>query len=82
MGTMLQKKLIVPFVTDPARSNALRKPVLVIIITDGEPMGELQFLSLDSGERQVVCTPSVSGTRMECIALHLQAELEPRHHHK
>ena len=44
MGTMLEKKLIIPFVTGPAKSNALRKPVLVIVITDGEPVGESHHL--------------------------------------
>lgn len=39
MGTMLERKLIMPFVTGPAQNNALRKPVLVIVITDGEPVG-------------------------------------------
>lgn len=41
MGTMLEKKLILPFVTGPAQNGALRKPVLVIVITDGEPVGTL-----------------------------------------
>lgn len=40
MGTMLDKKLIQPFVIGPVKQNALRKPVLVIIITDGEPVGK------------------------------------------
>ena len=39
MGTMLERKLIEPFVTGPAKSGALRKPVLIIVITDGEPRG-------------------------------------------
>ena len=45
MGTMLDKKLIQPFVIGPATQNALRKPVLVIIITDGEPVGEQAFIT-------------------------------------
>ena len=33
MGTMLEKKIVAPFVTGPAKSRSLRKPVLAIIIT-------------------------------------------------
>merc|ERR1712130_222561 len=40
MGTMLDRKIVGPFVTGPAKSRSLRKPVLVIVITDGEPTGE------------------------------------------
>lgn len=40
LGTMLDRKILRPFVLGPAKSNALRKPVLVITITDGEPQGE------------------------------------------
>lgn len=40
MGTMLDRKIVAPFVTGPAKSKSLRKPVLAIVITDGEPTGE------------------------------------------
>lgn len=37
---MLEKKILNPFVTGPAKARQLNKPVSVIIITDGEPVGE------------------------------------------
>ncbi|GAA5912339.1 hypothetical protein JCM6882_002565 [Rhodosporidiobolus microsporus] len=40
LGTSLDQKIIQPLVVGPARANALRKPVLVIGVTDGEPAGE------------------------------------------
>ncbi|BFZ59817.1 hypothetical protein YB2330_000838 [Saitoella coloradoensis] len=40
LGTQLNAKVLEPFVLSPARSNTLRKPILVITITDGTPQGE------------------------------------------
>ena len=40
MGTQLRNKVIEPLIVQKARSNQLRKPALVIIITDGQPAGE------------------------------------------
>lgn len=40
MGRELQNKVLAPLVLGPARSGQLRKPVLVITITDGQPTGE------------------------------------------
>lgn len=40
MGRELQNKILGPLVLGPARSGQLRKPVLVITITDGQPTGE------------------------------------------
>lgn len=40
MGTELRRKILDPLVVGPARAGALRKPVLVITITDGQPAGE------------------------------------------
>lgn len=40
MGRELQNKILGPLVLGPAASGQLRKPVLVIIITDGQPTGE------------------------------------------
>lgn len=40
LGTELDRKVLQPMVVNPARSSQLRKPVLVICITDGEPTGE------------------------------------------
>ena len=40
MGTSLRNKVLEPLVVGPARANQLRKPVLVITITDGQPAGE------------------------------------------
>ncbi|KAI9667875.1 MAG: hypothetical protein M1821_000694 [Bathelium mastoideum] len=42
MGTSLKKKVLDPLVIGRARSNQLRKPVLVLTITDGQPAGEPQ----------------------------------------
>lgn len=40
MGTNLRGKILEPLVLNQARTNQLRKPVLVITITDGQPAGE------------------------------------------
>ncbi|KAJ3204393.1 hypothetical protein HDU67_009545, partial [Dinochytrium kinnereticum] len=40
LGTQLQRKVLDPWVLEPLRRRTLQKPVLVIIITDGEPVGE------------------------------------------
>ncbi|KAI5302784.1 hypothetical protein KEM55_000900, partial [Ascosphaera atra] len=40
LGSNLQSKVIEPLVLPKIRSGNLRKPVLAIIITDGEPTGE------------------------------------------
>lgn len=40
VGTKLQQKILEPLVLGPARAGQLRKPVLVITITDGQPVGE------------------------------------------
>ncbi|MCJ1377011.1 hypothetical protein MMC17_000101 [Xylographa soralifera] len=40
LGTQLRAQVIEPLVIQPARSGQLRKPVLIIVITDGQPAGE------------------------------------------
>ncbi|GAA5866434.1 hypothetical protein JCM8547_000624 [Rhodosporidiobolus lusitaniae] len=40
LGTALDSKIIQPMVVGPATANALRKPVLIIGVTDGAPGGE------------------------------------------
>ncbi|KAJ3117789.1 hypothetical protein HDU96_005570 [Phlyctochytrium bullatum] len=40
LGTQLRQRVLEPFVFQPAAQRLLRKPVLVICITDGEPVGE------------------------------------------
>lgn len=40
MGTNLKNKVLEPMVLSPARAGALKKPVLIITITDGQPAGE------------------------------------------
>lgn len=40
LGTSLKRKVVDPMVVQPARGNRLQKPVLVITITDGAPVGE------------------------------------------
>ena len=42
MGRELQNKVLQPLVLNAARSGQLRKPVLVMVITDGQPTGESQ----------------------------------------
>lgn len=46
LGTELKNQVIEPLVLGPARSGQLRKPVLIITITDGQPAGE-EPLKLD-----------------------------------
>lgn len=48
MGTQLKKKVLEPLVVQKARSNQLRKPVLVITITDGQPAGEPEGAVFDA----------------------------------
>ena len=48
MGTSLQNKVLAPMVIKPAKEGALRKPVLVITITDGQPAGEAQTALFDA----------------------------------
>ncbi|KAK9248161.1 hypothetical protein V1506DRAFT_453300, partial [Lipomyces tetrasporus] len=40
LGTGLRSKVLDPLVIGPARSGAMKKPVMVISITDGQPAGE------------------------------------------
>lgn len=48
MGTQLKNKVIEPLLVQRARSNQLRKPVLIIIITDGQPAGEPEGAVFDA----------------------------------
>lgn len=48
MGTSLRKKVIDEIVIGKAQQNQLRKPVLVIAITDGQPAGEPQNAVFDT----------------------------------
>ncbi|KAA6408511.1 MAG: transcription factor [Lasallia pustulata] len=48
MGTSLQNKVLAPMVIKPAKEGTLRKPVLVITITDGQPAGEAQTALFDT----------------------------------
>ena len=48
MGTQLRNKVLEPLVVQRARSNQLRKPVLVITITDGQPAGEANGAVFDA----------------------------------
>ena len=41
LGTELRNQIIEPLVVSRARSGQLRKPILIITITDGQPAGEL-----------------------------------------
>ncbi|KAI9768205.1 MAG: hypothetical protein M1840_005035 [Geoglossum simile] len=40
LGTKLREKILDPLVLTPAKQRQLKKPVLVITITDGQPAGE------------------------------------------
>lgn len=40
LGTSLDKRILQPLLINPVRKRSLKKPLLVIIITDGEPQGE------------------------------------------
>jgi hypothetical protein len=40
LGSQLNAKILEPIVLGKSRRNALEKPVLVVIITDGQPAGE------------------------------------------
>ncbi|KAM5497755.1 hypothetical protein McaMca56_004145 [Microsporum canis] len=48
MGTSLKNKVLEPLVLSPARAGQLRKPVLVITVTDGQPAGEAQGAVFDA----------------------------------
>ena len=48
MGTELKAKVLNPLVIGPARAGNLKKPVLVIIITDGQPAGETSNVIFDT----------------------------------
>ncbi|BGP58156.1 hypothetical protein JCM8202v2_005817 [Rhodotorula sphaerocarpa] len=40
LGTSLDQKILQPLLIGPARQNSLRKPLLVVCVTDGAPGGE------------------------------------------
>jgi hypothetical protein len=40
LGTQLDAKIIQPLLLAPARSGQLKKPLLIVILTDGTPAGE------------------------------------------
>jgi hypothetical protein len=48
MGTALRQKVLEPIVLQQARNQQLRKPILVIAITDGQPAGEPQNAVFDA----------------------------------
>jgi len=48
MGTSLKRKVIDDIVMPKIQSNQLRKPVLVIAVTDGQPAGEPQNAVFDT----------------------------------
>ncbi|CEQ41748.1 SPOSA6832_03484, partial [Sporobolomyces salmonicolor] len=43
LGTALDQKILQPLVLGPARQGTLRKPVLIIAVTDGAPGGEDRY---------------------------------------
>ncbi|KAL8839887.1 MAG: hypothetical protein Q9170_001567 [Blastenia crenularia] len=48
LGTNLRQRILEPLVLGPARSGTLRKPVLILTITDGAPAGELPETIFDT----------------------------------
>lgn len=40
LGTSLDQKVLQPMLLNPARAGQLRKPLLVIVISDGAPAGK------------------------------------------
>lgn len=48
MGTSLKRKVIDEIVLSKVQSQQLRKPVLVITVTDGQPAGEAQNAVFDA----------------------------------
>lgn len=40
LGTALEAKILRPMLLEPAQRGTLRKPLLVIVVTDGAPSGE------------------------------------------
>ncbi|KAK4046443.1 hypothetical protein OIO90_006565 [Microbotryomycetes sp. JL221] len=43
LGTAMDQKILQPLLLGPARSNALKKPLLIIAVTDGVPGGEDRY---------------------------------------
>jgi hypothetical protein len=48
MGTQLRQKVLEPIVLQKIRNQQMRKPILVIAITDGQPAGEPQNAVFDA----------------------------------
>ena len=48
IGTELRRKILDPLIVVPARARHLKKPVLIITITDGQPAGEDQGTIFES----------------------------------
>lgn len=64
MGTMLRLKVIDPLVVSKARAQQLRKPVLIITITDGQPAGEANgsvFEAIKHASNELSRTPYGKG---------------------
>lgn len=57
LGRELNNKVLQPLVLAPARSGQLRKPVLIITITDGQPTGE----SKDDMKKMILDTANELG---------------------
>ncbi len=68
IGTKLQEKILEPLVLGPARAGQLRKPVLVITITDGQPAGESRN-QLSNVIRQTINTLTSSHYGRGALAL-------------
>ncbi|GAA5979349.1 hypothetical protein JCM11641_005007 [Rhodosporidiobolus odoratus] len=68
-GTSLDQKVLQPLIVGPARSNALRKPILVIGVTDGEPAGEDRYTLVKAVQN---CKAMLQQTRYGPDALSLE----------
>lgn len=64
MGSQLKRKVLEPLVVQRARANQLRKPALVITITDGQPAGEPEgsvFEAIKYASNELARTPYGKG---------------------
>jgi hypothetical protein len=68
LGTNLHRKVLGPFVLEKIPHGALRKPLLVIVITDGEPSGEPRDCLLDV-IRHAVLSAASAGYGYSAVAV-------------
>lgn len=72
LGTELGKKVLEPLVISPAMGDKLPKPVMVITITDGQPLGELTGNERALHEAVQSASSTLAGTRYGAGAVAFQ----------